>query len=353
MAARRRSPPPKRSPRRPKAAGAKPTPERLAQMAWGYAAPLVVEAAIRLGLFEALAAGPRALADLAAAAKASPRGVRAVADALVGLGLLARRGERYALTAESAAFLVRGSPAYHGAFFAHISDQVLPNWLRLEEAARSGRPVVSVNAEAQGTPFFAEFVESLFPLSVAAGHALAAELRLAASRRPVSVLDLAAGSGVWGIALAQASPQVRVTAVDWPGVLPVTRRVAAREGVGDRFTYVAGDLATADLGEGHDVATLGHIVHSEGEERSRALLRRVAKALRRGGTVAVAEFLVDDDRRGPQVPLFFAVNMLLHTERGDAFTYRDLAGWLRDAGFRAVRKLPAPGPSPLVVATRA
>ena len=60
-------------------------------------------------------------------------------------------------------------------------------------------------------------------------------LNLAQATGPVSPLDLASGSGVWGIALAQASSHVAVHAVDWPDVLPVTRRVADRFGVGERF----------------------------------------------------------------------------------------------------------------------
>ncbi len=61
---------------------------------------------------------------------------------------------------------------------------------------------------------------------------------LAQATGPVSPLDLASGSGVWGIALAQASSHVTVHAVDWPDVLPVMRRVADRFGVGERFMMV-------------------------------------------------------------------------------------------------------------------
>jgi len=88
------------------------------------------------------------------------------------------------------------------------------------------------------------------------------------------VLDLAAGSGVWGIALAQSSGRVAVTAVDWGDVLPVTEKMVARFGLSERFSFVAGDLMEADFGHGHNVATLGHILHSEGEARSRTLLKK-------------------------------------------------------------------------------
>ena len=114
------------------------------------------------------------------------------------------------------------------------------------------------------------------------------------------MLDLAAGSGVWGIALAQSSAQVRVTSVDWPGVIPVTRSTVARFGLAERFQFVEGDLLQADFGSGHNVATLGHILHSEGAERSKALLAKTFQTLAPGGTIAIAEFLVNRSERATE-----------------------------------------------------
>src|SRR5207247_8611931 len=99
------------------------------------------------------------------------------------------------------------------------------------------------------------------------------QLSLAKAKSDVCLLDLAAGSGIWGIALAQKSPRVRVTAVDWAGMIPTTKRVTEKFGVRDRFDFVEGDLLQANFGNGYDIATLGHILHSEGEQRSRQLLK--------------------------------------------------------------------------------
>ena len=169
---------------------------------------------------------------------------------------------------------------------------------------------------------------------------------------PVSVLDLAAGSGVWGIALAQSSPQVRVTSVDWPGVLPVTKKTVARFGLSDRFSFHEGDLQEADFGSGHNVATLGHILHSEGIDRSKALLAKTFAALASGGTIAIQEFLVNADRTGPMNGLIFGVNMLVNTDTGDTYSFDEIASWLREAGFVNPRMLATHGPSPLILATK-
>jgi ubiquinone/menaquinone biosynthesis C-methylase UbiE len=168
----------------------------------------------------------------------------------------------------------------------------------------------------------------------------------------VRILDIAAGSGVWGIGLAQKSPHVRVTAVDWPDVLNVTRRVVARHRLQDRFSYIAGDLNDADFGAGYDLVTLGHILHSEGEARSRALLKKVFAALAPGGTICIAEFVMNDDRTGPPQAAIFAVNMLVNTEQGDAFSFKQMESWLREAGFTNIHNLEAPAPSPLILANK-
>jgi SAM-dependent methyltransferase len=247
---------------------------------------------------------------------------------------------------------VSDRPGFVGGLFRHVSTQLVPGWLHLTDVVGSGKPVSAVNLAGEGEPFFAAFVEDIFPLSYPSACALAGALDLAGAKGPVSVLDLGAGSGVWGIALAQASPHVTVRAVDWPDVLPVTRRVAERFGLGDRLTTVAGDLLEADFGGPHQVATIGQILHSEGVDRSRALLRRTHAALAPGGTIAIAEFLVDPDRRGPMRGLIFAVNMLVTTEAGGTYSFEEIADWLAEAGFIDIRQLPAPGPSPLILATR-
>jgi hypothetical protein len=328
------------------------TPERIMQLSWGYAPPLIIETAVKHRLFDLLDGSPKTARQLAKSAGSSIRGITAICNALVGLGLMARNGERYKLTPESAAFLVSDKPGYHGAFFRHISEQLIPKWLALDKIVRTGRPVSTVNSEKTGSKFFAEFVESLFPLSYAAAKTLGEHLGIPGAKKPVSVLDLAAGSGVWGIGLAEQSRHVRVSAVDWPPVLEVTEKIAAQHGVADRLTKIPGDLLKARFGKNHNVATLGHILHSEGQARSRKLLKKTFAALAPGGTIAIMEFLVNKDRTEPMVGLLFSVNMLVNTEEGDTFSFEEISGWLREAGFVKPRLLQVPAVSPLILATK-
>ena len=330
-------------------ANAQVTPERIYQFAFGYAPPLVLEAAIRHQVFDVLDNGPKSLSEIQAATGASERGLSAILNFLVGFDFLRKDAGKYSLAPESAAFLVSTKPGFQGGLIRHTSEQLLPNWLQLNEVVATGRPALAVNRQGPGSEFFHQFVNDIFPMSYSVAQELARHLALTG---PASVLDLAAGSGVWGIALAQSSNQVHVTAVDWPGVIPVTRKTVDRFALTERFTFHEGDLLKAEFGRGHTVATLGHILHSEGVERSKALLKKTFDALASGGTIAIAEFLVNAERTGPLNGLTFAINMLVNTDYGDTFSFEEISGWLLAAGFKDARTLETHGPSPLILATK-
>ena len=86
--------------------------------------------------------------QLSAATGASPRGMRALLNGLVGTEFLMRRGEKYALTPESSAFLVKSKPAFMGGLLSHMSQHLVPSWMKLEEVVRTGRPA-SIRAATQ------------------------------------------------------------------------------------------------------------------------------------------------------------------------------------------------------------
>ncbi len=330
------------------------SPDILLALAFGFAPPLMIAAAVRVGLFDWLALGPATTTGLALDLNVSARGLRALCHALAGLGLLQRVGDNeFDLTPLSATYLVRNRPRQNlGMLFTQAATQLIPAWIDLETCLSSGRPYVSANQAGAGEQLFTELVEGLLPLNWPAASRLAAHLSPSLGESRYRVLDIAAGSAVWSIPFAMGSRNVEVTAIDWARILPITRRVCQSYGVERQYSFVDGDVAEADFGCDYDLALLGHILHSEGEVAARRLLRRVHETLRPGAQVVIAEFLVDDDRSGPISSLIFALNMFVHTDHGDAFSYVQLENWLTDAGFTDCRQLQVDAPSPLILATK-
>jgi hypothetical protein len=74
--------------------------------------------------------------------------------------------------------------------------------------------------------------------------------------------------------------------------------------------------------------------------------------LKSGGKLLIADMIPDDDRSTAVFPLLFAVNMLINSTEGNIFTMAEYRKWLEEAGFAGVTTIDAPGPSPLIIASR-
>ena len=336
-------------------AGPLPSPEPIFEAVWGFALTRVLTTAVDLDLFTAIARGHQTLEDLANDRACSQRGLAMLLHALTALKYLEATPGGYSLSPVSAAFLSKASPHYIGAYLLHNTHESWSTWAQLTDVVRVGTPArQSVHGDHPDTEFFSQLIQSLYTLNAGAASIAARVLDDRAQHQPRAVLDVGAGSAVWSLALARQNPQTRVTVIDLPGVLDtVTRRFVAREGLSDRFTFWPGDLQQIDFGEStFDVVVLGHICHGEGAERTHALIHRAFRALRPGGQILVAEFVPDDDRHGPLIPLIFALHMLVLTDCGDTFTLGEFTEWLTTAGFVDVDTIAAPAPSPLIVATK-
>jgi len=149
------------------------------------------------------------------------------------------------------------------------------------------------------------------------------------------VLDIAAGHGLYGIAVARKNPRAHVVALDWASVLTVAEQNARAAGVAERYRLLPGSAFEVDLGRDYDLVLLTNIMHLFEPAACRRLLGKVHGALRRGGRAAILEFIPNEDRVSPPVPGLFGLMMLATTPGGDAYPYSEYERVLRDLGFAA------------------
>jgi predicted O-methyltransferase YrrM len=183
--------------------------------------------------------------------------------------------------------------------------------------------------------------------AMARAQPVVAALDLAGVRR---VLDLGGGSGAYAMAFARAQPELEVTVFDLPTVTPLTRRYVADSGVDHRIHTRDGDLHIDSYGEGYDLAFVSAICHMNGPEENVAMLGKVKDALSPGGRVVIQDFILNAQKTGPTFAALFALNMLVGTREGSAYSEAEYAGWLAKAGFTEIRKIDLPGPADLIVA---
>lgn len=310
-------------------------PAPLMQMSFSYAASRILSTAVQLDVFSKIAAGAQTVSEIARATNASERGTRMLLDALRGFELLAKHKEAYALSPMAAKFLVRESPDYVGAMLE--DDAHWEGWSKLAEAVRTGKPIHAVFDPAEAEKFFSVLTRSLHVQNRLPSQRLAKTLGAGTKHAGLRVLDVGCGSGVWGIAIAEADSQARVTAQDLPKVLEQTRQYVERHRVASQYDFLPGDLHKVGFPAGeYDVALLGHIVHGESAGVARELFNRLHEALKTGGRLAIIDMIPNDERSGPPFPLIFALNMLVHTDAGDTYTFNEYKDWLREAGFSSV-----------------
>ncbi len=279
------------------------------------------------------------------------RGTRILCDFLALLGLITKTGDQYALTPDTAVFLVRQSPAYMGGTLAFLGmDQIIGNFDGLTTTVRRGTVPPQSNTVSVENPVWEEFARAMVPMMAMPAQAIADILGGAVSR-PQRVLDIAAGHGIFGITIAQRNPQAEIVAVDWPRVLTVATENATAMGVAARHRTVEGDAFTVEWGGGYDVALITNFLHHFDASTCTTFLRKVHASLNRGGRVAILEFVPNEDRVSPPIPAAFAMLMLAGTESGDAYTMPELTGMLAAAGFRDITRHDLQGPQTVIVAT--
>lgn len=324
-----------------------PKPEKIMQFLFSHVPTQALCTAVELELFSHIQNGHTTPKSLASQTAASERGLFLLTNALCAMGLLTKNEGNLALTPDSEMFLVKGGHAYLGGLTSMVRDS-WQTWNRLTEAVKSGTTPAEAELEQDRGAFFSSWVDGLFNLNYPAAKAAAEKLAPKAGK----ILDLGAGSGVWSLALAQAQPRVQVVAMDLQPVIDsVTRPFAERLGVVDRYEFRAENLHHAELGtEEFEVVTLGHILHSEGDEQCATLLARIYRALKPGGILLVAEMIPDEQRSQHMFGNLFGLNMLMNTHHGTVYTASELEQMMKQAGFSQNEWLQAPAPFPLLLA---
>lgn len=293
----------------------------------------MLKTAVELDLFTAIDNGSHEVASIAAATNASERGIRILADALTVIGFLTKN-DGYALTPSTKAFLSRNSPMFVGSAVEFImSPTQRRGYDDLTNAVRNGGSQVQGEASLDPeSPMWVTFARAMMPLMMPAAQAIAARIEADADK-PLKVLDIAAGHGIFGITVAQRYPKAQIYALDWPNVLQVATENAQRFGVAERHHLIPGSAFDAEIGSDYDVVLMTNFLHHFDAATCTDLLRKVNKALAADGQLMTLEFVPNDDRITPPAEALFSAVMLAATPAGDAYTYRELKQMLEDAGF--------------------
>lgn len=316
---------------------------RLAAMAGGHAEARAIQVALRLGLFEALSEGPRDAAALAAATGCDPRATMLLGNALAALELLHKSAGAYSLTEAAERYLLEASPHYLGGMIL-FDGALWEAWGGLERTLRSGAPARLPDMFQTRPEETARFIRAMDSLVRARGDArwTADHLDLGFAR---TIVDLGGGPGTYLVEFLRRWPAARGAIYDLPATLEVARTLlAAREPwTAGRLELREVDYNESELPGPADVIFMSNIIHSEDETANARLFEKCFRALEPGGMVIIKDHIMDDELIAPAAGAIFALYLML-TTRGRDYSFGEVSGWLRAAGFDQIQTKTLPSP---------
>ena len=335
-----------------------PDPSHIMQVGMGFFMSKTLLSAVELELFTQLGADALTGEEIGTRLDLHPRAIADFLDLLVALRLLDRDGDgmgaRYCNTAETGAFLDKGSPAYLGGILEMSNSRLYRFWADLTDALQTGEPQNEI--KHTGKSMFDElysdparleqFMNAMAGISLANFTMLAERFDFS---RYNTLCDVGGATGQLCSVVAERHPGLSCTSFDLPVVEPIAKKAIAAAGLSDRVATAAGDFF-ADPFPRADVITMGLILHDWNLERKMELIRAAYDALPEGGAFIAVENLIDDARRDNAFGLAMSLNMLI--EFGDAFDFTgaDFTNWCTEVGFREVEVLPLAGPASAAVA---
>lgn len=296
--------------------------------------------ASKLGVFDALEAGPLTAADVARARGTDAHATEKLLGALVGAGYATcDAGGRFALTRISRRWMVTGSKT---SLHDHMQLMFIAwRWVEhYEEYVRTGTPL-DVHADLKGREW-ETYQRGMQAIARVSAPEIAA--RTPVPRGATAMLDVGGAHGVYSLALCERHRGLRSTVLDLPEAVEASAPLLPR---GGRVTHLAGDARTHDYGSSaYDLIFVANLVHHFDDATNRDLMRRFARALRPGGYVVVQEIERADPRDKPsQVGALGDLYFAMLSDSG-TLAFAQIASWQRDAGLaprKPVRMFTLPG----------
>ncbi|MFH1000358.1 MAG: methyltransferase [Bacteroidota bacterium] len=166
------------------------------------------------------------------------------------------------------------------------------------------------------------------------------------------LLDVGGGSGDFSFEFIRKNKNLKAVVFDLPNVTQITEKYIAMEGMEEIVKTVPGDYLTDEIGEGYDLAFLSAVIHSNSPDENKLLFKKCFNALNNKGQIVILDYIMDDKRTEPLMGALFALNMLVGTDKGDTYTEKEISSWMKEAGFKRIKKITTPLDTALMIGSR-
>jgi SAM-dependent methyltransferase len=206
-----------------------------------------------------------------------------------------------------------------------------------EAFVRTGKPMAG-HQGTQDDDFWNIYARGMRSIAGLAAGEIADRFPMPPGAR--DMLDLGGSHGYFSVSLCRKHPDLKSVILDLPDAVRQATPILAEEKMGGRVTHRPGNALTDELGEGsEDIVFMSQLVHHFTDEQNRALMKRIARALRPRGVCVMSDFIRpskpgDGGQTAAVLDLYFAM-----VSESGTWPIETMQDWLQSTGLEPLKPI--------------
>ena len=320
--------------------------KKLKEMINGYKLTYLIMSANNIGLFNILDDKGKTLTQIAMELQLEENRIEPILNGLTFHKIISKNKDSYYL--EEYNEVLNKNSEYNQLGYIQFAETIIKRYENLENAIKNKE--TATNSFKDLTEKDAEsFMQGMNANAINPSKFIAENYDFDNHK----ILDVAAGAGTYSITVAKKYKNVTAKMIDLPEMVKIQNKKIHQEGLEERLTSETYDYNINFPTGNYDDVFLFAVVHQEPEEHIRKLLDNIYTVLKPNGRLFLTSFFLNEDKISPEYSVQFAIEMLINTEKGKAYTHNEIQDLMKKSQFKEIERVDEiPGPATLYIAKK-
>ena len=320
--------------------------KKMKEMINGYKLTYLIMSANNIGLFNILDNKEKTLTQIAMELNLEEDRIEPILNGLTFHKIISKNKDSYYL--EEYNEVLNKNSEYNQLGYIQFAETIIKRYENLENAIKNKE--AATNSFKELTEKDAEsFMQGMNANAINPSKFIAENYNFDNHK----ILDVAAGAGTYSITVAKKYEDVTAKMIDLPEMVKIQNKRIHQEGLEERLTSEIYDYNINFPTGNYDDVFLFAVVHQEPEEHIRKLLDNIYTVLKPNGRLFLTSFFLNEDKISPEYSVQFAIEMLINTEKGKAYTHNEIQSLIKKRQFKEIERVDEiPGPVTLYIAKK-
>lgn len=320
--------------------------KKFKEMINSYKLTYIIISANNIKLFDCLDNKGKTLAQIARKLNLEEGKIEPILNALTFYKIISKTNDTYYLKEYNE--VLNKNSEYNQLGYINFAETVIKKYQNLENAIKNEG--VSTNNFKQLTEKEAEsFMKGMDANAITQAKFIAENYDFNNHK----ILDVGAGAGTYSITVAKKYETVTGKMIDLPEMVKIQNKRINQEGLQGRMISESYDYNSNFPTENYEDVFLFAVIHQEPENNVKKLLENIYTVLKPNGRLFLTSFFLNEDKISPEFSVQFAIEMLINTEKGKAYTHNEIQKLINKSNFKEIERVDEiPGPATLYIAKK-